>query len=314
MSLTSGDIINPFDLPEPSEDETVADVLRGNIVSMISLLKLMLGEMKVEEESILNEAIMQTYASRDITVERKSFANVDIPTMNDLQAVLESMQGGGILAQRLQQYTTGIYSGFINGQSNITLNGQLIVFNIRDMEDVLRPIAMHLIVGYIWKNIRRELKKRLLIVDEAWWMLQYPESASFLFGIVKRARKYYLGVTTITQDVNDFLKSQYGEAIITNSSLQMLMKQSPATIDRLQQTFNLTNEEKFMLLEDNVGEGLFFAGTKHVAIKVISSYVEDQIITTNPQQLLSQQEVKQRMQEQEVLEQSEPASSPTPNL
>lgn len=311
VSLTSGDIINPFDLPEPLEDESAADVLRGNVVTMISLLKLMLGEMKIEEESILNEAIVQTYASRDITPERKSFAHAEIPTMNDLQAVLESMQGGEILAQRLLQYTTGIYSGFVNGQSNIALDKQLIVFNIRDMEDVLRPIAMHLIISHIWKNVRRELKKRLLIVDEAWWMLQYPESASFLFGIVKRARKYYLGVTTITQDVNDFLKSNYGEAIITNSSLQMLMKQSPATIDKLQQTFNLTDEEKFMLLEDNVGEGLFFAGTKHVAIKVISSYVEDQIITTNPQQLLIQQEVKQKMQDQENLEQ--PTTPPNPN-
>ena len=161
------------------------------------------------------------------------------------------------------------------------------------------------------------LKKRLLVVDEAWWMLQYPESASFLFGIVKRARKYYLGVTTITQDINDFLKSNYGEAIITNSSLQLLMKQSPATIDQLQKTFNLTDEEKFMLLEDNVGEGLFFAGTNHVAIKIISSYTEDQIITTNPQQLLIQQEVKQKMQESDQLpeqipEQAEP-TSPTPN-
>ena len=159
VSLTSGDIINPFDLPEPADDESPADVLQGNIVSMLSLLKLMLGEMKIEEESILNEAISQTYATRDITPERKSFANVEMPTVNDLQAVLESMQGGEILAQRLQQYTTGIYSGFINGQSNIVLNKQLVVFNIRDMEDVLRPVAMHLIISHIWKNVRRELKK-----------------------------------------------------------------------------------------------------------------------------------------------------------
>ena len=304
VSLTSGDIINPFDLPEPMEDETSGDVLRNNIVAMISLLKLMLGDMRVEEESLLNEAILQTYASHDITAERKTFEGATMPTMDDLQSVLGSMQGGEVLAQRLRQYTSGIYSGFINGQSNIALNKQLIVFNIRDMEDVLRPIAMHLIISHIWKNVRRELKKRLLIVDEAWWMLQYPESASFLFGIVKRARKYYLGVTTITQDINDFLKSNYGEAIITNSSLQLLMKQSPATIDKLQQAFNLTNEEKFMLLEDNVGEGLFFAGTKHVAIKVISSYVEDQIITTNPQQLLKQQEAKQKIQQQEQVAQA----------
>ena len=312
VSLTSGDIINPFDLPEASDKESLAEVLKSNIVSMVSLLKLMLGEMEMEAESLLNEAIIQTYAAHDITVERKSFANITVPTMNDLQAVLESMQGGDLLAQRLKQYTTGIYSGFMNGQSNVTLDKQLVVFNIRDMEDVLRPVAMHLIINHIWKSIRKELKKRLLIVDEAWWMLQYPESASFLFGIVKRARKYYLGVTTITQDVNDLLKSEYGEAIITNSSLQLLMKQSPATIDHLQKTFNLTDEEKFMLLEDNVGEGLFFAGTKHIAIKVISSYVEDQIITTNPQQLLIQQEAKQQIQEQQNQEQQPLEQQPVP--
>ena len=292
VSLNSGDLINPFDLPDPSGDESPADVLRGNIISVIGLLKIMLGFMSPEEESLLNEAINQTYASRDITPQRSSFAGVTPPTMADLQMVLASMRGGESLAQRLQKYTEGIYAGFLNGQSNVKLTGQLVVFNIRDMEDELRPVAMYLIVNHIWKSIRSQLKKRLLIIDEAWWMLQYPESASFLFGIVKRARKYYLGVTTITQDISDFQRSEYGQAIITNSSLQLLMKQSPATIDQLQGVFNLTDEEKFMLLEDNVGEGLFFAGTKHVAIKIIASYIEDQIITTDPEQRLKLQQAK----------------------
>lgn len=301
MSLSSGDTINPFDLPNPSQDESPADVLRSNIISVLSLLKLMMGDLKIEEESILNEAINQTYASHDITDQRNNFDSVEIPTLSDLQSVLESMVGGNLLAQRLQQYTSGVYAGFLNGQSNVQLSRQLVVFNIRDMEDTLRPIAMHLIINHIWKSIKSSLKKRLLIIDEAWWMLKYPESAAFLFGIVKRARKYYLGVTTITQDISDFMKSNYGQAIITNSSMQMLMKHSPATIDALQQTFNLTDEEKFMLLEDGVGEGLFFAGQKHVAIKVISSYVEDQIVTTNPQQRLVQQEAIEQAEEKEEI-------------
>jgi type IV secretory pathway VirB4 component len=292
VSLNSGDLINPFDLPEPTSDETPADILRGNIINVIGLLKIMLGYMSPEEESLLNEAINQSYAAQDITPSRTSFEGVTPPTIGDLYNVLSSMRGGENLAQRLQKYTQGVYAGFLNGQSNITLTGQLVVFNIRDMEDELRPIAMYLIVNHIWKNVRKTLKKRLLIIDEAWWMLQYPESASFLFGIVKRARKYYLGVTTITQDISDFQRSEYGQAIITNSSLQLLMKQSPATIDQLQGVFNLTDEEKFMLLEDNVGEGLFFAGTKHVAIKIIASYIEDQIITTDPEQLMKLQQTK----------------------
>ncbi|MYE38360.1 MAG: DUF87 domain-containing protein [Candidatus Spechtbacteria bacterium SB0662_bin_43] len=293
VSLTSSDIINPFDLPEPTADETPANILRSNIISLLSLFKVMLGgEVSHAQESLLNEAINQAYASYDITPNRTTFQGATIPTISDLASILESMSGGEEIAQQLGQYVSGIYSGLLNGQSNITLKGKLIVFNIRDMEDVLRPVAMHLIVNHIWKSIRSQLKKRILVIDEAWWLLQYPESASFLFGIVKRARKYYLGVTTITQDVSDFMNSDHGQAIITNSSIWLLMKQSPATIDSLQKVFNLTNEEKYMLLESSVGEGLFFAGTKHVALKVIASYVEDQIITTDPEQRMRIQQAK----------------------
>ncbi len=296
VSLSSSDIINPFDLPEPAPDETPQGVLRSTIINLLSLLKVMLGgDVEQADEAILNEAINQVYASYDITPERTNFEGVTIPTISDLVSVLESMRGGEALAQQLGQYVTGIYSGLLNGQSNIELDGRLIIFNVRDMEDTLRPIAMHLIIDYIWKKIRSKLKKRILIVDEAWWMLQYPESAAFIFSIVKRARKYYLGVTTITQDISDFMKSDYGKAIITNSSLWMLMKQSPATIDTLQDVFNLTDEEKYMLLEAGVGEGLFFAGTKHVALKVIASYIEDQVITTDPEEVLKLQNAKKEV-------------------
>ena len=244
---------------------------------------------------MLNEAINQTYAARDITPDRKNFEGVTPPLMGDLQTVLENMKGGESLALRLQKYTSGVYSGFLNQQSNINLNKQLVIFNIRDMEDELRPVAMYMIINYIWANIRRELKRRILAIDEAWWMLQHEASAAFLFGIVKRARKYFLGVTTISQDIADFMRSDYGQAIISNSSLQMLMKQSPAVIDAIQRTFNLTDEEKFLLLEANVGEGLFFAGTKHVAIKVVASYIEDQIITSDPEQLLKIKKAREEL-------------------
>ena len=176
------------------------------------------------------------------------------------------------------------------------INKKLAVFSIRDMEDELRPIAIYLIIHHVWNAVRAQLKKRLLIVDEAWWLMKSEDGASFLFGIAKRARKYYLGLATITQDVGDFLNSPYGKAIITNSSIQLLLKQSPATIDLLQQTFNLTEEEKFLLLESDVGEGIFFAGLKHVAIKILGSYTEDQLITSDPAQLLAIKKAKEDYQ------------------
>ncbi|OGZ63066.1 MAG: conjugal transfer protein TraC, partial [Candidatus Spechtbacteria bacterium RIFCSPLOWO2_02_FULL_38_8] len=292
VSLTSGDNINPFDIPVPQTDEKPEEVFRANIITLLGLLKLMLGSMTPEDESTLNEAIEQTYAAYDITPEIEKFWEKTPPLMGDLKKVLDSMRGGENLAKRLEKYTDGVYSGFLNEQSNIDLDNKLVVFSIRDMEDELRPIAMYIIIDYIWSSIRRELKKRILAIDEAWWMLQHKESASFLFGIAKRARKYFLGVTTISQDIADFLSSDYGKAIIANSSLQLLMKQSPTTIDHVQDVFNLTDEEKFLLLENNVGEGLFFAGTKHVAIRVVSSYIEDQIITSDPAQILEMKKAK----------------------
>jgi type IV secretory pathway VirB4 component len=188
--------------------------------------------------------------------------------------------------ERLQKYTKGSWAGFINNPTNVNIDQKCISFSIRDMEDELKPVAMFLITHYIWNAVRKELKKRLLVVDEAWIMMKSEDTASFLFGLAKRGRKYYLGLATITQDVNDFLKSEYGIPIITNSSIQILLKQSATTIDVIQKTFNLTDEEKFLLLESNVGEGIFFAGLKHVAIKIIASHTEEQIITSDPSEIL----------------------------
>ena len=295
ISLTSKHHINPFDLPPAREDESPADVLRSNIINLVGLFRIMLGGLTPEEDAILDRAITETYASRDITPET-DFSKATPPILSDLELVLANMQGGESLAQRLSKYTKGTWEGFINQPTNVDINKKLAVFSIRDMEDELRPIAIYLIIHHVWNAVRAQLKKRLLIVDEAWWLMKSEDGASFLFGIAKRARKYYLGLATITQDVGDFLNSPYGKAIITNSSLQLLLKQSPATIDLLQQTFNLTEEEKFLLLESDVGEGIFFAGLKHVAIKILGSYTEDQLITSDPAQLLAIKKAKEDYQ------------------
>ena len=299
ISLTSKHHINPFDLPIAREDESPSDVLRSNIVNLIGLFRILLGGLTPEEDAILDQAITETYASRDITPET-DFANAVSPTLSDLELVLASMTGGENLAMKLRKYTTGTWAGFINQPTNIEMNNRLVVFSIRDMEDELRPAGMFIILRYIWNSVRTTLKKRLLVVDEAWWMMKTEDGASFLFGIAKRGRKYYLGLSTITQDVGDFMSSPYGKPIITNSSMQLLMKQSPATIDLVKQTFNLTEEEKFLLLEADRGEGIFFAGMKHVAIKTMASYTEDQIITSDPEQLLMIRKAKEEYGKQKA--------------
>lgn len=287
ISLTSHHHINPFDLPPPREDEAPADILRSQTISLIGLFRIMLGGLTPQEDAVLDRAITETYASKDITPDRTDFINVTPPILSDLDLVLANMEGGESLAMRLKKYTEGTWAGFINQQTNININQKLIVFSVRDMEEELRPIAMYLIIQFIWGAIRHELKKRLLVVDEAWILMKSQDGASFLYSIAKRARKYYLGLATITQDVADFMGSPYGKAIITNSSIQILLKQSPATINVVQEIFNLTEEEKFLLLESNVGEGIFFAGLKHVAIQVLASYTEHQIITSDPAEILA---------------------------
>lgn len=287
ISLASDHHINPFEIPIIPPDESPADVLRSHIVNLAGLLKIMLGKISPEEDALLDRALSETYASHDI-VAGKDFANATPPLLEDLQKILENMEGGRGLADRLYKYTSGSYAGFTNQQTNIDIKNRLIVFSIRDLEDELRPIAMYIVLNFIWSLIRANLKKRVLIIDEAWVIMKYEDGATFLFGLVKRCRKYFMGVTTITQDVEDFLKSPYGRPIITNSSLQLLLKQAPSSLDLIAKTFNLTEGEKGLLLEAKVGEGLFFAGLNHVAIQVIPSYLEDKIVTTKPEQILEQ--------------------------
>lgn len=286
ISLNSPHHINPLDLPPPIEGESKEGLFRSNVVNLVGLLRLILGGLTPEEDTLVDNAINLAYGAHDITPD-SDFTGKIPPLLSDLQKIFEGMEGAESLALRLTKYTKGAFSGLLNNPTNINLNNRLVVFSIRDLEDELRPIAMFLILHYIWNIIRSQLKKRILIVDEAWWMMQHEDGASFLYSIAKRARKYYLGVSTITQDVDDFMRSPYGQPIITNSSLQILLKQSPATIDVVAQTFNLTQEEKNFLLQAEVGEGLFFAGSKHVAMKVVASYSEDQIITTDPEQILA---------------------------
>ncbi len=298
ISLSSPNHVNPFDLPMPGPDDAPEDILRSSIINLVGLLRIMLGGLSPEEDSILDEALTETYAIRDITAQTdpKTWQN-NTPLMSDFEEVLESMAGTESLVKRIKKFTKGTFADFFNQQSNISIDKSFVVFGIRDMEESLRPIALYIIMRYIWNIVRTKLKKRILVIDEAWWLMQSEDGASFLFGIVKRSRKYWLGVTTITQDVGDFMKSDYGKAIITNSSLQLLMKQSPATIDIVQKTFNLTEQEKYLLLEAAVGEGLFFAGKKHVAISVVASQTEDQIITTNPQEVLRIKEARKKIED-----------------
>ncbi|PCI28841.1 conjugal transfer protein TraC [Candidatus Kaiserbacteria bacterium] len=291
ISLSSQHHINPFDLPTPREDESPADILRSNIITLVGLFRIMFGGLTPEEDAIVDRAITETYALKDITPD-SDFATLEPPLLSDFELVLQGMEGSESLVQRLSKYTQGTWSGFINRPTNIDMNKQFIVFSVRDMEDELKPVAMYLITHYIWNMVRKELKKRLLIIDEAWWMMKSEDTASFLFGIAKRGRKYFLGLATITQDVADFLSSSYGKAMITNSSIQILLRQSPTSIDLIQDTFKLSDEEKYLLLESDVGEGIFFAGLKHVAIKVIASYTEDQIITSDPSQILAIKKAK----------------------
>jgi type IV secretory pathway VirB4 component len=251
----------------------------------------MLGGLTPEEDAIIDQAITETYALKDINGDT-DFTQLEPPLLSDFETVLSGIEGSDSLLQRVSKYTKGTWAGFINQPSNVDINKKLVCFSIRDMEDELKPVAMYLITHFIWNAVRKNLRKRLLVVDEAWIMMKNDDTASFLFGLAKRGRKYYLGLATITQDVGDFLKSPYGLPIITNSSIQILLKQSPSSIDIVQKTFNLTNEEKFLLLESGVGEGIFFAGLKHVALKVVASYTEDQIITSDPSQLLKIQQMK----------------------
>lgn len=288
VSLKSQERMNPFDLTI-SKEESGEDVLRASVIRVHGLVRLMVGGLNPEEDSLLEKAIYETYALKDISAD-SSTQEKEPPLLEDLQSVLKNMEGAEGVANKLEKYVSGTFAGLFNKHTNIDLSRGFVVFSIRDLEEDLRPIAMYMILGYIWNSIRKELRRRIMIIDEAWWMMQYEDSAKFLYALAKRARKYYLGLTIISQDVEDFLASKYGRAVVANSSIQLLLKQAPSSIDTVASVFNLTEGEKFLLLEAEVGEGLFFAGLNHVAIKVIASYTEDKIITSDPKQLLEMRE------------------------
>jgi conjugal transfer ATP-binding protein TraC len=300
LSLNSTTRLNPFDLPQVVDSEEADTALRSNLITLHGLLRLMLGGAQAQivggnnilmpaltpaEESDLDSALIQTYAKAGITNDPLTHTGVP-PTINELYDTLLHMGGlGPQLAQRLRKYTSGTFAGIFSQQSNVSINNSMVVFNIRDLEDELRPVAMYIILNYIWNRTKTDKKRRILIVDEAWQLMKYEDSANFLFSIAKRARKYNLGITTITQDVEDFMGSRMGRAIVANASMQFLLKQSPSAVDMLSDVFKLTSEEKKRLSQFPVGQGLFFAGQNHVHIQVVASPTETGLITSNPDQV-----------------------------
>lgn len=304
FSFNSPIKINPFDLSgvyEEGENE-----LGGKILSLHGLMRVVMGELTPSEDAILDRALVLTYKQKGITPDPATQKS-EPPLIEDLYKTLLGMEDESAkrLAERLEKFVKGSLSGIFNQKSNVNLTNQLTVFNIKELEAELRPIAMYIILDFIWNKIKKDVKKRILVVDEAWYLMKHPDSATFLYGIAKRARKYFLGVTTITQDVEDFLSTDYGKAIITNSSLQILLKQSPAAIDKLSQVFYLSTGERHYLLSANVGEGLFFAGASHVAIQVIASPEEYQLATTKPQDIEN---------EKSFLESQIPTTPPNPTI
>jgi type IV secretory pathway VirB4 component len=284
VSLNSNQRINPFDLPLPLKDqeEKPGDLLRSWVINLLGLMNLMLWKMTPLEESLMEKALITTYSLKWITFEDDSIIEKEIPIMKDLQDVLDTMDWANTLVMRIEKYTTWIFSWIFSQQTNIDLGEWLQVFSVRDLDDILRPIAMYVILNYMWNKVKSSNKKRILVIDEAWNVMQHEDSARFLFWLVKRARKYNLGITTITQDVEDFISSPYGKPIVTNSSIQILLKQSSASIDVLQNVYKLTEQEKYILLNAAVWQGLFFAWTEHVWIQVVASFYEEQVVTTDP--------------------------------
>jgi type IV secretory pathway VirB4 component len=310
LSLASQTRINPFDLPRVYDQDEADNALQANIISLHGLLRLMMGGATVSggatlyapltptEDADLDLAIINTYARAGITKDPLTH-NATPPTMNDLYNTLASMTGSGpSLAARLRQYTTGTFSGIFSEQSNVTLDNPFLVFNIRDLEDELRPVGMYIVLNYIWNKVKADRRKRLLIVDEAWQLMKYDDSAAFMFSLAKRARKYFLGLTTISQDVEDFLSNKMGRAVVSNSSLQLLLKQAPSAVDIVAETFKLTNEERNRLSQFPVGEGLFFAGLNHVIIRILASETEAQLISTNPEALAAARAEQQAADQQ----------------
>jgi type IV secretory pathway VirB4 component len=298
MSLNSTTRINPFDLPQVIDQDDGDNALRSNLITLHGLMRLMMGgALNPAEEADLDQALIDTYAKAGITGDPLTH-QTQPPTIGDLYETLLHMQGTGpSMAQRLRKYTSGTFAGIFSQQSNVNINSHMIVFNIRDLEDELRPVGMYIVLNHIWNKTKSDKRRRNLIIDEAWQLLKYQDSANFMFSLAKRARKYYLGLTTISQDVEDMMSSQMGRAIVSNSSMQLLLKQSTSAVDVLSAVFKLTSEEKKRLSQFPVGQGLLFAGQNHVHVQIVPSPTEASLITTNPEEIKKVQEVATRAQE-----------------
>lgn len=283
FTFSSDTHINPFDLSGTNSDPEENDLQYKIGFTLSRLIKIMVGETTAEEDAILNNALELTYRQKGITFDPATHKN-EPPILEDLYKVLVGMENDRAqnLALRLEKFVKGSFGTIFNQRSNIKLNNHFTVFSFKNLEDQMRSLAIFIIVDFVWNTIKKETKKRILIVDEAWYLMKNQASAEFLWGFAKRARKYYLGLTTITQDIEDFLSTDLGKTIVTNSSIQILLKQSPAAIDRIADVFYLSQGEKSLLLSANVGEGLFFAGASHVAMRVVASPEEYQLVNTNP--------------------------------
>lgn len=283
FSFSSDTHINPFDLAGTNDDPQENDLQYKIGFTLTRLIKLMVGTTTAEEDAIIHNALELTYKQKGITYDPKTHKS-EPPILEDLYKVFVGMetQTAQNLALRLEKFVKGSFGTIFNQKSNIKLNNPMTAFSFKNLEDQIRSIAIFIIVDFMWNTIKKSNHKRILIVDEAWYLMKTQSSAEFLWDFAKRARKYNLGLTTITQDIEDFLSTDLGKTIVTNSSIQILMKQSPAAIDKLAEVFYLSEGEKSLLLSASVGEGLFFAGSSHVAMRVVSSDDEHKLISTNP--------------------------------
>jgi conjugal transfer ATP-binding protein TraC len=283
IAINSEQFVNPFDLPPKIKDVEYGkgDLLRSQILNLIWLITILIWGVSPEEEALLDKALQSTYSLQEIDLEHDDYTGKKIPLMEDLLHVLEGMQGAEHLVIRVGKYVTGTFGKLFNHPTNVDMNQMLTVFSIRDLEDSLKTPAMYNILNYIWSKVRSEKSKRLLIVDEARILMQQESSANFMYGIIKRARKYGLGITTISQDVEDFMKSKYGKPIISNSAMQILLKQSTSSIKSLDKLFGLSDAEQQKLVAAGIGEWLMFAGSQHVSIKIVASPYEKEFITTD---------------------------------
>lgn len=308
FSSNSSVKINPFDLSDVFEEGE--NELGVKILSLHGLLKIITGQLDPEHEAILDRALIETYRSKGITTDPDT-QKKEPPLLEDLYKILLGMETevAKSIAYTLEKFIKGSASGIFNQQSNFEINNPLTVFSIRNLEEALRPVAMHIVLDFVWRKVRKSIKKRILVLDEGWYMMKYEDTAAFVYGVAKRARKYFLGMTTATQDVEDFLKHDYGKAVLTNSSLQVLLKQGTAEVDIISETFYLSEGEKALLLAADVGEGLFFAGQNHVAMKVFAAPFEHELITSNPIELQRRQQEKEKMMQAEQKDTASDASN-----